>query len=310
MTAPNVSTPSPVPPTNPDPTTSAAPTGAPTSSAPPQPYRVTNAPPGGEWMVGRTIDEVAQLAQQMYTQWQGATQSRYNAPGAPQAPQAPSYGYQAPSAPPTGSYAQAPAPPLPANEDWLSNPAAAAQRYAEHLQATQVGPRLQQAALSVAHTNKALVQMQRPDEFKRWGVEIDLTLNQMAPDPSSWTPQNINAVVDVVKARHINDIIAEERAKYTNELGGASMRPSGAGAAGGTSGMAQKQVDFDKMPTGYRDALRTLNVEQSTIDEFLWRTYVKGGLEPDMDKARERWIKQVQRGDVFSDNRTLESPVY
>jgi len=261
-------------------------------------------------MAGKTLDEIASLAQNMYAQWQSATQPRYNAPGATNAVPAPSYGYQAPQ-----GYAQAPmapqapaALPLPSNEDWLANPNAAAQRYADYLQSTQVNPKLQQAAISMAHTNKALVQMQRPDEFKRWGVEIDLTLNQMAPNPEAWTPQTISAVVDVVKAKHINEIVAEERAKYMNEIGGTSVRPGGGAAP--TSQMGANQVDFDKIPPGYRDALKVINIDQRTIDEFLHRTYVKGGLEPDLDKARERWIKQVQRGDVFSDFKTLESGIY
>ena len=205
--------------------------------------------------------------------------------------------------------APVPVPEPPRPEEWLSDQAGATRRYADYLAATQFTPQLQSMAAQNAQTNRQLVQLQRQDEFKRWGPEIDTTLQQMAPNPATWTPQNIGAVVDMVKARHVNELIAEERQKYQNELGGAALRPTGANGAP-TSALATNQVDFDKMPAGYRDALKAINVDQRTIDEFLFRTYVKGGLEPDIDKARERWVKQVQRGDVFSDNRSVESPVY
>ena len=258
-------------------------------------------------MLNKTLDEIAQTGAQLYQGYQNAVQSRWNAPGQAAPVQTPPYGYQpAPAAP---SAFQAPsAPELPKHEDWLANPAEATKRYADYLQATQFAPQLQQQAAAMAKTNRQLAQMQRADEFKRWGPEIDMTLNQMAPNPTAWTTDNILAVVDMVKARHVNELIAEERAKYTNELGGTSVRPSG--SPGATSQMGVNQVDFEKLPPGYKDALNAKGVTQRVIDEFLERTYVKSGMEPNLDKARERWIKQVQRGDVFSDFVTVESPVY
>lgn len=237
--------------------------------------------------------------------YQAVQQRPWQTAGQAMSQPTPSYGYPAPAAPPS-----APQPEMPKQEEWLSDSATAARKYAEYLQATQFAPALRAQAIGTAQTNRELVKLQRQDEFRRWGPEIEMTLQQMAPDPVNWTPMNITAVVDMVKARHVNELIAEERAKYTNELGGTALRPSTGGAPGATSAMASNTVDLEKLPPGYRDALKTLAVDQRTIDEFLYRTYVKGGMEPDLDKARERWVKQVQRGDVFSDNRTLESQVY
>lgn len=198
----------------------------------------------------------------------------------------------------------------PTQAEWLENPTLATQRYTDYLHQTQVLPALRAAALQTAATNKRLVQMQRQDEFRRWGPEIEATLEKMAPDPTSWTPDNMNSVVDVVKARHVNELIAEERAQYSNELGGFSMRPSAPRSAPSRGPISGGNIDLDKLPPGYGDALKALAVDQRTIDEFLTRTYCKSGMEPDLNAARARWIQQVQRGDVFSDNRTLESKVF
>src|SRR5438876_8245554 len=311
MTAPNVTAPSPTastpPPTTSVPPTTATPGISPSTSVAPSGaqdtgFRYTAGPNVPDYLVGRTPADAAILMQQVMAQNQQLAARSWQ----PQAAQPQQYGYQ----PQQPAY-QPPPPALepPKPEEWLSDQAGATKRYADYLAATQFAPQLQAQAAQTAQTNRTLVQLQRPDEFRRWGPEIDITLQQMAPNPASWTPQNVGAVVDMVKARHVNELIAEERAKFTNELGGASMRPSGANGVG-TSALATNTVDFDKLPPGYRDALKAINVDQRTIDEFLYRTYVKSGLETDIDKARERWVKQVQRGDVFSDNRTVESPVY
>lgn len=253
--------------------------------------------------MGKTANDAANLARELYMQNQRLAQQPQPYPGS----SAPQYTgqYQPPAPPPVQQAYEAPKP-----EDWISDPATATRRYAEHLQQTQFAPQLQAQAAVAAQTNRELVKLQRADEFRRWGPEIDMTLQQMAPNPSLHTPQNISAVVDMVKARHVDELIAEGRQKYQNELGGASLRPSGAPGGTGASQMASGSVDLEKLPPGYRDALRSLNVDNRTIDEFLHRTYVRSGLEPSIDAARERWTKQVQRGDVFSDNRTVDSPVY
>lgn len=318
MTAPNVNATSPAP-TTPTPSTSAAPTGAAatqgsTTAAPVARAEDTGFRYGADqgYLAGKTPAEAKALFDQLYQQNQQLAARAWQQPGAPvTAPMQPSY---APSQPNYAPYAQpgpvrVQPPEPPKQEEFLSDPAGATKRYADYLQATQFGPQLQQQAAATAQTNRQLVAMQRADEFKRWGPEIDMTLQQMAPDPVAWTPQNIASVVDIVKARHVNELIAEDRARYANELGGASVRPS-AGGGTATSATASNTLDFDKMPPGYRDALKSLNVDQRTIDEFLMRTYIRSGLEPDLDKARDRWTKQVQRGDVFSDHKTLESPVY
>jgi len=255
-------------------------------------------------MTGLTIEEIAQRGAQMYQTLQNRP---WQPAGAPVAPQAPSYGYQAPPAPPSAF--QAPQVlDVPKPEDWLSNPSGAAERYAQYLQQTQIVPQMRAQAQQAAQTNRELVKLQRVDEFRRWGPEIEATLQQMAPDPTAWTPQNIGAVVDMVKARHVNELIAEERAKYTNELGGATVRPGGGAAP--TSQMGANQVDFEKLPPGYKEALHAKGVNQRVIDEFLTRTYVHSNMEPDIDAARARWVQQVMKGDVFSDHVVVESPVH
>jgi hypothetical protein len=315
MTAPNVTATNPSP-TSPAPTTSAPPTGeTQTPASTPAPPR-TGAEETGfkfntgpDWLRGKTASEAADLAQRLYEQNQQLAQQVMNRGAAPMAPSVP-YGV------PTQQPAWQPNPPqwtpqppsLPSQEEWLANPAQSADRYSQYLQtmqAQQMNPMVAQ----VASTNRELVRVQRTDDFKRWGPEIDMAINQFAPDPQARTPQNLLAIVDMVKARHIDEIVAEKTASLKNELGGAAIRPSGSGQPG-TSTVAAGNVDFDKMPPQYALALKRLNVDAKTIDEFLYRTYVKSGMEPDIDKARERWVTQVNKGDVFSDNKELASGVY
>lgn len=312
MTAPNVTPPAPPAPSPTTPPTGAAPTGGtptPASSATPTPAEQTGFRFSSGALAGKTTAEAATLADQMYQRLQQQTFASWGGgQGAASAPQ----GYAPSQQPAPTPVAPAARPEPPKNEDWLNNPGEAAQRYAAYLQATQFAPQQLQTATMLAQSNKALVQMQRQDDFRRWGPEIELALQQYAPSPEAWTPQNLTAVVDIVKARHVQELVEEEltkRGQAGNALGGASLRPSAAGGTG-TSASAPNVVDFDGLPPGYRDVLRSLNVEQHTIDEFLVRTYVRAGIEPDLDAARARWIKQVKRGDVFSDNRQLESTVY
>lgn len=196
----------------------------------------------------------------------------------------------------------------PTDDEFLTNPAAATKQWTSYIAQTQFNPVLNSLAATAAQQSKTLVAMQRPDDFKRWGPEIEATLLKVAPDPALWTTENINYVTDMVRGRHVDDLLVEERAKHQNPLGGASLRPDGSPGVA-PSANALGAVDLDKMPPNYSAALQAMKVDGRMIDSFLISNYVKSGLEPTLDKARERWIAQVQRGDVITDGHELISQV-
>jgi len=242
-------------------------------------------------MVGKPIKEMAALYQQMAAAVRQPQQQAQ---------------YQPPPQPAT----QVAGPPQPPTEqEFLMNPAQATQRYAEYLEATRWRPQQDQQTAQMAQTNRSLVEIQRSEDFKRWGPEIDLKLRELAPNPAQWTSQNINAVVDIVRAQHVNDLVSEEvDRRIKSQLGGATLRPD---AQGGAPGVPQAaQLDFEKFPKNYAQALKRLGITAGEVDEFLQKSYVNSGMEQSLDAARERWVKQVMRGDIVTDGREYLSGVY
>jgi hypothetical protein len=150
---------------------------------------------------------------------------------------------------------------------------------------------------------KENARMQHPDAFQKWGPEIELTLQQYAPDPRAWTPDNMKAVVDVVRGRHAHEIAEAEVERRVQErlnsgLGGGTLRPDSLGAA--TSATASNQLDFTKLPPRYAATLQRMGMTQAALDEYLNATKVRHeGMT--LEQARERWITEAQKGDIFTD---------
>lgn len=317
MTAPNVTpTPSPIPP-NPVSTSGTPSTGAPAgnvstpSGAQDTGFRYTSSPNVPDYLVGKNPAEAAALIQQLVDQNQKLASQRMGgyAPANPQ----PNYtGYTAPQNYPSNfGYAPPPAPiAKPTADDFIQRPAEATEQYANYIEQTRWNPQLQAQAANQAQMAREMVALRRPEDFKRYGPEIDLTLQKVAPDPSNWTPENINYVVDMVRGRHVDDLLAEERSRHQNALGGASARPDGGGGAPGSSPATTNAIDLEKLPANYQAALKRLNLDQHSIDEFLVGSYLKTGMEPNLDAARQRWVAQAQRGDIVTDGREFLSGVY
>lgn len=314
MTAPNVTPPLPVIPPNPASTSGTPSTGVPPatgstpSGAQDTGFRYTAAPGVPDYLVGKTAAEAADLMTQLVTQNQRlAQQTMGGQTGAPPytAPAYPAAAY------PTAPYATATIPAIskPTAEDFMNRPAEATEQYAAYLEQTRWNPQFAATAASQAQLAREMVALRRPEDFKRYGPEIDMALQQLAPNPTVRTPDNINAVVDMVRGRHVEDLVAEERAKHQNALGGAAARSDGGGIPG-ASPSGSNAVDLEKLPMNFQAALKRLNLDQHTIDEFLIGAYVKTGMELTLEAARERWVKQASRGDIVTDGKEYLSGIY
>lgn len=314
MTAPNV-TPTPSAPPNPASTSATPSTGMPpatvSTGVQETGFRYTAAPNVPDFLVGKTSAEAAELMNQLYLQNQKLAQASMAGRGAPTYPTVPTPNYPPNYAPgyQPPQYAPQQGVTKPTPEDFLNRPAEATEQYANYLEQTRWNPQFQATAASQAKISREMVALRRPDDFRKYGPEIDMTLQQVAPDPTTWTTENINHVVDMVRGRHVEDLIAEERAKHSNALGGVSARPDTGGAMG-TSPSPGSNIDLDKLPTNFQAALKRLNLDQHGIDEFLNGAYVKTGMEPNLDAARQRWTTQASRGDIVTDGKEYLSGIY
>lgn len=283
MTAPNVT----ASPASPNPETVPTPSAPPTSGTPaatpstPNPLEqrlpTTGVP---EFLAGKTVQDVATLAQQLYQQNQQLASRSYAQPAQPVAQPAP----VAPQPPPA--------------ELFLTDPQRATQLQAEYMDKTQFQPRFQNLIAQNARQARSIVEIQRGQDFKKWGPEIDLELQKYGPE--THTPENIAVVVDMVRARHVNEIVAEEIARQQREGIGNTARPSGT-AVPGLTPQGSGTIDMEKLPPNYAQALRRANVTQGVIDEFLVNNYIRTGRAKSLDDARTKWTEQAMKGDVITD---------
>src|SRR3990172_7144570 len=126
------------------PPSGAAPTGAadaapaPATGAQQTGFKFTAGPNAPSWAVGRTAEEVATIAGQLYSTLQQQM-------AAPAPVVEPSYVPAPPSAPQAQGYS------APSAEDWQSDPAGATQRYLSHVEATRYGPVLMNQQIALGH---------------------------------------------------------------------------------------------------------------------------------------------------------------
>ena len=181
-------------------------------------------------------------------------------------------------------------------DEFIHDPAGATQRLLNRVRQTELVPEFQARVNVIGQQARALAELQFRDEFRRWGPEIDLMLNQIPG--SQRTPQAVGLVVDVVRSRHMDELVAEKTdAKIKSLVEGGTLRPQGADG-GGTGAGVYNRVDFEKLPPGYRKHLDQLGVTHATVDEVLRKAYPNLSLA----KAREKWMKSAERGDVITDS--------
>jgi len=246
-------------------------------------FRYQAGPGVPQWLVGKTDMEAAALTQQLYHQLVSSAPA------------------PADSMPATAATLGAPPhmPGAPDPDEFIHDPAGATQRLLNRVRQTELVPEFQARDNVIGQQARALAELQFKDEFRRWGPEIDLMLNQIPG--SQRTPQAVGLVVDVVRSRHMDELVAEKTdAKIKSLVEGGTLRPQSADG-GGTGAGVYNRVDFDKLPPRYRGVLQNLGVTSETVDDMLRTCY------PDMplNKAREKWMKNAEKGDVITDGSTF-----
>lgn len=328
MTAPNASAPA-TPPTDPaTPGSSATPSSSPTaSSTQPRNADGTFAPPADPlshrlttdeaqrlglptWAAGRTAAEGFQLAAQLYQQQLNSPPSPSGYGPSPSGNPPPGYG-PAPYSPP--GYQGQPVGPHggaqpPTQEDWLNDPATAQQRYNEYIYATQIAPQFGTMAQQNAATSLELVRQQEADAFSRWEPEIMQHLSGV--DRTLWTPPNIRKIVGMVKADHLDDLLATRMdAEIQRRMAaGALSRPSDSPAGTGQSVDSPLDFNVEELPPERRQMLEaTRLVKDGRLAPEFWE-FCRNMKSPGqtVEQFAQDWFESAKRSEVLV-ARTVDS---
>lgn len=231
-------------------------------------------------MRGKTADEVAGLSDQMYAEL------LKRAPASP-AP--------APAPAPANNIG------MPNQDLWLTDPNAAAQQMLQHARQTEFAPALATMAAQMGSTAREVVRRDYAEDFTKYGPEIDLFINQM--DPQFRTIDNITKVVGMVRANHLDEIVAERAARKLDDMIAAgSVLRSGSAPNGPVATAPGTITDFKTagLPDNYRRMLDRYGVTPETLDEFLLKTTV-ASTGCTLAQAREKWVESAKKGDIVTE---------
>lgn len=267
--------------------TSAAPTGQPTEPNYLE-YRLTAQDGVPSWQIGRTVKEVTDLSQQMYTNMLKGQPLPQGVAPQPQSymPQQPQ-GYQ-------------PQQQQPIDPDlWINDPAQAAnlirQQILEEGQ-QRFGSQFEQQAAQNAANARALAELRDPDSFKRWGPEIDMMLQQIPV--AQRTAEVIQQAAQLVRGQHVEDLVkeaGERRAKeILEQMQGAGTLRSGGGVAGATSSPDNVlDLNDEQIPTETRQRLAEQRIGDDQVTEFLAKAKPYGNIP--LSEAKKKYLELLRQ---------------
>jgi len=196
----------------------------------------------------------------------------------------------------------APEPTLaPTQDDWLNDPAGASQRYVQHVKDTEFAPALQANQLANANNVRSILELKHPNEFARYGPEIEVMLRQV--DPAALNTQIGETVIQMVRGNHVDEL-AEERAKQrVDELTstGGLLRPD-ASQTPTTATPTGVDLDSAEFSANYRRLLKRHRIDEPVLNEFLsgdaGRAYGNT-----MEERRKGWMEMAAKGDIITEER-------
>lgn len=165
----------------------------------------------------------------------------------------------------TQSYTPAPAAPAPSviGDDDIVDGRTLKSMFGALAQATaQPDPNITQNLASMAYQQ---VKGMDPTPFKKWEGEILANLNTL--DKRMWNVDNIQRVVRMVKADHVDEL-AQERADHLIAQKGFSARTTGAAAGGQQGSHGDLSLESDELPTDYRERLQKAGVSMETVRSY------------------------------------------
>lgn len=115
-----------------------------------------------------------------------------------------------------------------------------------------------------AKTSWELLQIKRPNEFKRWGQEIYMEAQRLPVE--NWDVDNLSIIVDIVSGRHVNELAAE-KAQQLRDESHPTIR-SGTGGSGSGPLTHEKSLDADGIPAEWRAQAKALGMTEGQVREF------------------------------------------
>ena len=241
---------------NPSATGNSIPAGSP-AETPPSPvadpeYRFGDAPDVPAWARGKTAKEVLEAGKTMYS-----VLERFNQQGAVPQPQAQQPQYQPP--PQYGYQPQQPPTPAEIGDDEFLTGRQVKQLGQQWQQ--QIAPQFQQSVDLAAQTTYGLVRQKYGKEFDRYGPEIQGYLSNLPK--ASWSLDNLERVVKIVQAEHLDELVAERARQHAAEAV-PSVRPNG----GATEGGAPSTGFASTLDPQWVQKAQSVGLDQAAIREF------------------------------------------
>lgn len=254
-----LSAPSSTPPTTPS--------GA-VSATPPTDTRLPDDASIPEWARGKTLAEALAVGQSAVQ----AVETYIRAPLAPTPQAAPAQPQAAPSF---------------ADTDYVTG---ADLRTIQQQALSQVGNQFNSVAEQNARIAYGMISRDPAyaDTFRHYGPEIHATLASVPKQ--SWTLDNLETVVNLVRGKHVNEIVARERAQFVATME-PSMRASGAAGTGPASTTHSSPMENEKIPADWRERAKRQGIDERTIREFAYAN----------DMTEEAFYKQWLDGKVITD---------
>ena len=132
-------------------------------------------------------------------------------------------------------------------------------------QVANQGPPIDETARSIAAQGLyGNIRSSRADEFKRWQSEIDREISKLPVQ--YWTYEALNTIVNMVRANHVDELVAEKAQRLAGESH-PTIR-SGTGGSGSGPFTQQRTLDSDGMPRDWVTQAKSLGIDESTVREF------------------------------------------
>ena len=153
--------------------------------------------------------------------------------------------------------------------------------------ANQPAPVDQMARQLAAQGLYANIKNEHADMFKRWGSEIDNEIRKLPVE--YWTYESLNTIVKMVRANHVDELVAEKAQRLASE-----SHPTIRSGTGGLGGGSHTQPIFE---TGPKDMLARLKAVGISSEAELREACRGTGIEPDQYLIElEKYGKAIIRG--------------
>lgn len=246
------------------------PSGAATS--PPSEFRAANDQSVPEWARGKTTQEIISIGQRMFD----AGLANLGQPPHQQ---------QAQNPPTTQTFAL--------DQDGYVTGGQLQQYQRQAIE--QYIPDVQAGIELGANANYAYVKREYQKEFSKYGPEIVAKLNGVPK--KMWTLDNLETVVKLVRADHLDDY----RAEWTTEVGARMEQTIRSGGVGGAAPVDQKTKDnsleSEKIPAEWKVRARNAGLTDSTIQEFCMKNDMTvADFYKQFETPRGQIVAEVQDG--------------